>query len=790
MAKPTPSAKAPTPTKAPAKAAPTPQAVGAAPATAAADLLAMTGAASLTEQADRLGNARLQALQRQLLADNLGQQHGNGHVQQVMALVKPGRPVAPYQPHNKNTGTTGTPPTVAPTPEASPDDEVLTPEALAALWGEPPALASAGAEPPPTVNGAHPPLQRQPEAPAGNQPPTEEEKAAAKAKAAAARAAAAAVQSQDQTEQGKFQARKETEKSVGQSAKAKANAVKAVAPPPVAAAPLALNGAGAKGDKPAAAPVNVGAPPVAAPSANGAGEKAPASATEDPAFQGVLATVKGVAAKEQGHAPAGAKAQEAQAAAESPASEVAGKAQSNQVGEMAAAETPGFDAKAFKAKLMARIQELTPKNAEDADEFKEQNKAGQLEGELQGETAAQKEQSQAPLTAATAKTPDTGSVDPKPATPLQPNDPGQGPGEMDAAGAAPKAKSAGEVEAPLQQQNQQLDQQMSDANVTEAQLAKSNEPEFQSAVTAKKETQAHAQSAPQAYRQDEQAIVQQAQAGATATAQAGVTAMHGERTAVLAQVDTQQGQGKSADEKARAEVGARIQSIYDATQSKVEAVLSSLDSEVDQVFNEGAEAAKQTFERYVDAEMEAYKEERYGGLLGWAQWLADKILPTQPAVLAIFQRGRQEYIGAMDAVIENVVALIGRKLAEAKAEIANGKQEIQQYVATLPTNLQQVGQEAAQNIQSQFDQLAQGVDAKQGELIDKLANQYNAKLQAVDARIEQLKAENATLYDKAANLVDGVIKTIQQLKEMMASILARAQSAIELIAADPIGFLK
>ena len=187
--------------------------------------------------------------------------------------------------------------------------------------------------------------------------------------------------------------------------------------------------------------------------------------------------------------------------------------------------------------------------------------------------------------------------------------------------------------------------------------------------------------------------------------------------------------------------------------------------------------------------MEAYKEERYGGLLGWAQWVADKFQPTQPEILAIFQRGRQEYINAMDAVIDNVVALIGRKLAEAKAEIANGKQEIQKYVATLAPNLQQVGQEAAQNIQSQFDQLEQGVDAKQGELIDKLATQYNEKLQAVDARIEELKAENETLYDKAANVIGGVIKTILQLKDMLLNVLARAAAAIETIISDPIGFL-
>ncbi len=45
-----------------------------------------------------------------------------------------------------------------------------------------------------------------------------------------------------------------------------------------------------------------------------------------------------------------------------PPSELAGKAQSTQVGEMAGAETPGFDAAGFKTKLMARIEELATEN--------------------------------------------------------------------------------------------------------------------------------------------------------------------------------------------------------------------------------------------------------------------------------------------------------------------------------------------------------------------------------------------------------------------------------------------
>jgi len=634
--------------------------------------------------------------------------------------------------------------------------------------------------------------------------PTPEERAAALAKAATARANAAQVQSQNQATSATLTARADSDTSAAQAATQALTAKVAAptaepAPAPATAGETTMDEATGEASAELggeAQPATVASP--TAPASNGsskpttpveAAPSTPQTPESDPAFQGVVAKVKQGATKSRRHAPAAAKAKEAQAAAVSPPSELAGQAQSNQVGEMAGAETPGFDAAGFKAKLMDRIEALTPKNAKDADEFKEQNKAGTLKDELQGETAAQQEQAQAPLATATAKPPDASAVPPKPSTPLQPNAPGPAPAQVAAAGAAPKAKSSDAVEAPLAAQSQQLDEQMATANVTEAQLANSNEPEFQAAVSAKQESQAFAQSGPAAYRQAESDQLTQAQAQASTSVQGATTAMHTGRAALLGQVDKGQTQGKSDDEKARAEVGTHIQQIYTKTQSKVTDDLRSLDTEVDQLFKSGAERAKATFESYVDQEMDAYKEERYGGLLGWGQWVIDRFEPTQPEVLAIFRRGRQTYITAMDAVIDNIVALIGRKLTEAKAAIADAKQEIQSYVAGLAPNLQQVGQAAAQNIQSQFDQLEQDVNGKQDELIDKLANQYNEQLQAVDKRVEELNAANATLYDKAADFVGGVIQTILDLKNMLAKLAAKVAGVVETIINDPIGFL-
>ena len=353
----------------------------------------------------------------------------------------------------------------------------------------------------------------------------------------------------------------------------------------------------------------------------------------------------------------------------------------------------------------------------------------------------------------------------------------------------PKQKGAGEVEQPIKQKTQQIEQQMAQEEVTDDQLANANEPAFQGALDAKQEAKAQADTAPQEYRQFEQERITGAEAEATAMAQEQTQAMHGDRAALFTQVEGQQGQAKTQDEQARAKVAAKIQGIYGKTKSNVEKILSGLDDEVSQAFDAGSAAAKQVFEEYVDAKMTAYKEKRYGGWLGWAKWAKDQWAGMPAEVNAFYADGRTRYLKEMDAVIDKVVAIIGSGLTKAKAEIANGKQEIQNYLATLPDDLKQVGQQAADDIQSKFDELEESVNSKQRELIDSLANKYQENLQAVDARIDEMKAANQGLVDKAMNAVVGVIQTIINLKNMLMSVLAKVADVVGQIIKDPIGFL-
>ncbi len=518
-------------------------------------------------------------------------------------------------------------------------------------------------------------------------------------------------------------------------------------------------------------------------------ETTAASPESDPDFKAMVAKAKGVANKEKQHAPASTKAKQAQAAAVSPAKEIESKAQANQVGEMAQAPTPGFNAAAFKAKLMERIQSAVPKTLEEADEFKDSNKLASVKSQMQNTVKQEQTASQAPLEQKAKQAPDTSSIKPKSVTPLPANEAGAVTKNIGADKAIAKAKGQGEVEAPLQESSQKLDQQMAEADVTSEQLAKSNEPQFQTALAAKQEAQTNASQAPQAYRQFEQDQLTQAQGEAATTAGQQLQGMHGSRAQLLAQVTNQQIQAKGKDEQERAKVAGDIQKIYNQTKTKVEDILNGLDGKVNQEFDAGANQATKAFENYVDEKMRAYKDERYSGITGAGRWLRDKFLGLPSEVNVFYEQGRQLYLAKMDVVLDQIVNIIGTALTDAKAEIAKGRQEIKDYVAQLPENLKTVGQQAATDIQSQFDQLEQSVDSKQDQLINTLAENYNEKLQAVDARIEEMKAANQGLVDQAANAITGVIDTIKKLKDMLLSVLSKASDVIGTIIKDPIGFL-
>lgn len=519
-------------------------------------------------------------------------------------------------------------------------------------------------------------------------------------------------------------------------------------------------------------------------SAGGGGAHAP---NADPDFQAVKARAGTLAAGQSAHASAATKAGEAANAAASPPGELESQAEANHLSVIEQAQSKPFGRHEFKAALLDRIAQSVPKNLQEADNFKNNNRLGDVKDGLQQQVEKGKQEARSDIKQKTEQTPSLAGLRPKTPQPLAVANPASPSPAIGAAQAMPKPRSESAIS--MQTGPRAIEQQMAEAHVTEPQLQRSNESQFQAAVGAKQQLAQSSQTGPAAYRQTEQSALTQARVQAEGTAQAQTQGMQSQRGQALGQVTKQQGVAKSKDEQARANVAAQVQRIFAATKQRVEQRLARIDGEVNQLFDQSAAAAKEEFESYVDGRMRAYKDERYSGILGGLRWLKDQFLGMPAEVNVFYEEGKQRYLAHMDKGLDRIASAVEMGLAEAKAEVGRGKQEVGKYVASLPTNLKQAGQEAQQQIQSQFDTLEHSIRDKHDQLIDTLAQKYSDSVKQLDDRIGELKAQNQGLIDKAKALITGVIQTIKQLYDMLMGVLARCAAIIGKILEDPIGFV-
>ncbi|HUQ58685.1 hypothetical protein [Lentzea sp.] len=553
------------------------------------------------------------------------------------------------------------------------------------------------------------------------------------------------------------------------------NAVQPKKPTPPAKPVPAKSKLGTAGAKPAAKVGGTAAKPAAAPAI-------PAVAAADPAFVRVVEKVTGAAAAKKAHPPAAAKAEEAQDAAQAPSDDLAGQAKVSKVDAMDAQQAGSFDKQAFIAAVKSAIEAKAPKSLQDA--TSPQGKADGVATEVKGMVSQGKEGQAKDIEQATDAPPDPSKAVPKPVTPLARESPGAAPA-IPAAGAAPKPVPAERTD--LTAGKQQVAREQGD--VTDEQLRQSNEPQFQQALDAKQTAAAHADAAPGQFRAQEQQVLGQARADASAETAAGVAGMQGAKGAALAKLVADKGKTKTADEAKRAEVTAKIQGIFTATEAEVKKILTGIDPKVETAFAKGEAEAKQAFELFVAAKVGAYRQDRYSGWLGGYRWAKDKLLGMPEKVNEFYTAGRELYLEQMDGVISRVADIVGSDLSLAKQRIASGKAEIAAYVKTLSPALQKIGADASAEIGDKFEQLESDVDDKQNAVVDTLATKYTEAKQAVDDRVEAMQAENKGFADAALDAVKGVVNTIRELAGMLRDVLSRAAGVVGDIVKKPVEFL-
>jgi hypothetical protein len=496
----------------------------------------------------------------------------------------------------------------------------------------------------------------------------------------------------------------------------------------------------------------------------------------------VKGKVGGVAKAQAAHPPVGAAVGSAHAAAEAPSNDLNAQANTAKAGDMAAAKAEAFDKAKFVEKVLAKVTELTPQTGDDLDKFKSQGKAGQVKGAVKSDVGPAAGRSAAEVKSATDRPADLSKATPKPVTPLeQPNVPAPPPVNAAAAMPAPAPPAATDLSAGPKK----VEEKMTENKVTDEQLKKGNEPQFDKATKAKGDLKAHAAKAPADVRKDEKLKLDAAKAAAAATSKTGLDALHATAADKHAGSHDKKLTAKQQEEADRQRIAGEINTKFEAAKTKVEGILTALDDAVNTVFDTEAGNAAAEFERDVERRKDKIKSD-----MPWDEWLESMIITPSPKLKDAYVQARAAYLESMKRVIGSVANVVDDHLRRAKEAIAEGQNEIAKYVAEQPKNLQKLAQEAATGLTEKFAELTQSVNDKQQDIIDKVAEKYVAARQAVDDKIKEMEEADKGLLDMAMDEINGVIETIIKLKEMLTSILKRAESAMDRIIADPIGFLQ
>jgi hypothetical protein len=183
---------------------------------------------------------------------------------------------------------------------------------------------------------------------------------------------------------------------------------------------------------------------------------------------------------------------------------VAGQAKAAKVDTMDAQQAGSFDKKAFIAAVKTAIEAKSPPTLKESDDYAKSGKAGEVKGDVKGLVGQGKQGQAKDIETATAAEPDTSKAIAKPVTPMAPENQ-SAPPAIPGGGAAPKPAPPEQLN--LEAGKRQANQEMSDAQVSEEQLAQSNEPDFQKALSDKQTAAAHADTAPGEYRKQEQDVI-------------------------------------------------------------------------------------------------------------------------------------------------------------------------------------------------------------------------------------------------------------------------------------------
>jgi len=443
-----------------------------------------------------------------------------------------------------------------------------------------------------------------------------------------------------------------------------------------------------------------------------------------------------------------------------------------------------FTPEDFKKTLATSISAISlPRNEDEAKEFKHKKPLEAAKQNIRGQVQEQNQKIVGPLANEVAvEQPPTSRNRPvtKPGE-LVEEKAGKKPAPISRTAAAPKPRLDNEIS--FEKESASLDELMAENEMTEEQLAVSNEPQFVQALDSKKEAQQKAAEAPGVYREGEQTVLEEARGRAGHTGAKGFGGMFKTREGVFTTVFSKQDSTAAADKAEQSRIQERLAGIYSRTKSDVDGTLESLTKAVESIFSIQVGLAKSTFESRV--------EEQLDEIYGWTvldDWIFGE---DTEAIDAVFNREKERFLKTMDDVINQIARLIAAFLNAAILRIETGRQEAKTFFDGLTKEQQRLSGEAYKVFQLQFETLEDSVREKEQELADTLAESYRSNVDSLKGSFDKIKEEISRGWiGGAIDFVVGVAEVIGELGDLLFSVLSRIANVIGDILAHPIRFIE
>jgi hypothetical protein len=518
-------------------------------------------------------------------------------------------------------------------------------------------------------------------------------------------------------------------------------ATKTVKPPPKAVAgPHAKHATG---------PHSVGVKAQLTPLTSGVGQYLVAKAA--PVLARGVSKIGNLSLHQQTHDNADRKVHQAEKAVVIPESDGQSKSNFSQVGAVAAKPPPEPDENKAKDELTQSLAQNVPKSIEDVDNFKRDMKAQHTGADVLKVVQTDKN----------AVVSTFGDMEHTP-PPLPPE---HAPEELPPPEAAPPTGTMNlgrDAVAPLlpehtdvSQYTKEADDRLQKEGVTQEQLdmvdsgdlADANKEKKGLAKAAKTEPQAVQNFAKDATAKVDRDLHQEEQA------ERGGLAAH--RRQGLHRTGEHQKGAKSALEKKRDEVAATINGIYQTTQDSVKQRLADLETQSMKRFDDGNARASKAFEDNVNRELDAYKDDRYSGVFGWARKAKDWLLGMDdlPRVKEIFDTNRDRFVQTLNSLVADISADNKRVVQECKDALAKAKTDIKEYVDKLGPELKDIANKTAGEVNGKLDELDGFIRKKEEELQKKLADKQQAAIKAIDDKIAKMKEAMSGALAKLGNLL-------------------------------------